>query len=281
MQSPLGAKLPAAERETIMNAKLSGKESIETVDDMSDEYFDLLTNLMTQQADSELAGGFGYVPWIMRAPTTEEKLVVANIVRDEVRHGRAMYRLLEDVGVPIDEYVDQFDFTYRVEGNTDLGATRAASDKRVNIFYYSIDSWADFVMFNFLMDRGAGHQLEDVKRSSFGPWRREIDRIFKEELTHIAHGDYWVKRLALDPKTKPEIQAALDRWWPRVMAIFGRPGSRKNARYRALGLKIRDNHQVRIDFDKEVRGKAGAWGMTIPTWIPDWQRVPEDAVISG
>ncbi|HEX9006856.1 MAG TPA: Phenylacetic acid catabolic protein [Bacteroidota bacterium] len=281
MTTPPKAKLPAAERDTVMQRKLAAHESIETSDEMSDEYFSLLTNLMTQQADSELAGGFGYVPWIMQAPTTEEKLVVSQIVRDEVRHGRAMYRLIEDLGIPVDEYVEQFDFTYRVEGSTDLGATRAGTDKRVNIFYYPIDSWADFVMFNFLMDRGAGHQLEDVKRSTYGPWRREIDRIFKEEATHVAHGDYWVKRLALDAKTKPHIQAALDRWWPRVMAIFGRPGSRKNARYRALGLKLRDNDDVRKTFEKEVREKAEAWGLTIPKWTPDWERVPEDAVISG
>lgn len=281
MPSPPGAKLPNAEREAIMNQKIAKKESIEAIDDMSDEYYDLLTNLMTQQADSELAGGFGYVPWIMKAPTTEEKLIVAQIVRDEVRHGRAMYRLLEDIGVPVDEYVEQFDFTYRVEGETDLGATRAANDKRVNIFYYTIDTWADFVMFNFVMDRGAGHQLEDVKKSTYGPWRREIDRIFKEELTHVAHGDYWVKRLALDPKTKPVIQESLNRWWPRVMSIFGRPGSRKNGRYRALGIKLRDNHDVRMTFAEEVRSKAEEWGLTMPKWIPDWERVPEDAVISG
>ena len=281
MPSPPGAKLSNTEREAIMNQKIAKKDSIETVDEMSDEYYDLLTNLMIQQADSELAGGSGYGPWIMKAPTTEEKLIVAQIVRDEVRHGRAMYRLLEDVGVPVDEYVEQFDFTYRVEGETDLGATRAANDKRVNIFYYTIDTWADFVIFNFVMDRGAGHQLEDVKKSTYGPWRREIDRIFKEELTHVAHGDYWVKRLALDPKTRPVIQESLNRWWPRVMSIFGRPGSRKNLRYRALGIKLRDNHEVRTTFAEEVRSKAEAWGLVMPHWIPDWERVPEDAVISG
>jgi ring-1,2-phenylacetyl-CoA epoxidase subunit PaaA len=281
MHTPQRMTRPAAEREEAMKFKLSKRESIESVDDMSDEYYELLVNLMTQQADSELAGGFGYVPWIMKAPTTEEKLVVSNIVRDEVRHGRAMYRLLEDIGVPVDDYVEQFDFTYRVDDHTNLGQTRAGTDKRVNIFYYPIDSWADFVMFNFLMDRGAGHQLEDVKHSTFGPWRREIDRIFKEEQTHVAHGDYWVKRLALDPTTKPDIQSALDRWWPRVMAIFGRPGSRKNALYRSFGLKVRDNDEVRKAFDKEVRDKAEAWGLTIPKWIPDWGRIPEDAVISG
>ncbi len=281
MSGPKGVHRSAAEREAIMREKLAKKESIESVDEMSDEYFQHLVNLMTQQADSELAGGFGYVPWIMRAPTTEEKLIVSQIVRDEVRHARAMYRLLEDIGVPVDDYVEQFDFTYRVEGQTDLGSTRAGSDKRVNIFYYTIDSWPDFVMFNFVMDRGAGHQLEDVKLSTFGPWRREIDRIFKEEMTHIAHGDYWVKKLALNPQTRPLIQESLNVWWPRVMAIFGRPNSPKNLRYRAFGLKQRDNHEVRMTFDKEVRDKAEAWGLVVPRWQPDWEKVPQDAVISG
>ncbi|MFI5251572.1 MAG: Phenylacetic acid catabolic protein [Bacteroidota bacterium] len=273
--------IPSAKREELMMKKLSKHESIETPDEMSDEYYEHLTNLMVQQADSELAGGFGYVPWIMKAPTTEEMLIVSNIVRDEVRHARAMYRLLEDAKFGVDDWVEKMDFTFRVGDTQNLGTERAASDKRVNIFYYPIDSWADFVMFNFLMDRGAGHQLEDVKDSSFGPWRREIDRIFKEELTHIAHGDYWVKRLALDPAAKHEIQDSLNRWWPRVMAIFGRPGSRKNKRYRDLGLKIRDNNDVRQTFAKEVTEKAEAWGLTMPRWVPEWDKLPEDSVIPG
>ena len=275
------SKLSSAEREKIMNEKLAKGESIETPDDMSDEYYDHLMNLMLQQADSELAGGFGYVPWIMKAPTTEEMLIVSNIVRDEVRHGRAMYRLLEDAHFGVDDWVDKMDFSFRIGDDQFLGDKRASNDKRVNIFYYPIDSWSDFVMFNFLMDRGAGHQLEDVKVSTYGPWRREIDRIFKEELTHIAHGDYWVKRLALDPKTKPEIQSALDHWWPRVMSIFGRPGSRKNKRYCELGLKKRDNDDVRQFFAQEVREKAETWGLVMPKWIPEWSKVPEDAVIPG
>src|SRR5579862_1050083 len=272
------SKLSSTEREQRMMARLSKGESIESPDDMSDEYYEHLTNLMLQQADSELAGGFGYVPWIMKAPTTEEMLIVSNIVRDEVRHARAMYRLLEDAKFGVDDWVDKMDFAFRVEDTQELGTTRAASDKRVNIFYYPIESWPDFVMFNFLMDRGAGHQLEDVKESSFGPWRREIDRIFKEELTHIAHGDYWVKRLALDPKTKADVQDSFDRWWPRVMAIFGRPGSRKNKRYRELGLKKRDNNDVRNTFAQEVTDKAVSWGLNVPKWIPDWEKVPEDSV---
>jgi len=275
------SKISTSDREARMMEKLAKGESIESLDEMSDEYYEHLTNLMLQQADSELAGGFGYVPWIMKAPTTEEMLVVSNIVRDEVRHARAMYRLLEDAQFGVDDWIEKMDFTFRVDDSQFLGDKRAANDKRVNIFYYPIEAWADFVMFNFLMDRGAGHQLEDVKICTYGPWRREIDRIFKEEKTHIAHGDYWVKKLALDPQTKPEIQEALDCWWARVMSIFGRPGSRKNKRYRDLGLKKRDNDDVRQTFAAEVRERSDAWGLTVPQWIPDWQKVPEDSVIPG
>ena len=41
------------------------------------EYQQDLVHLMTMQADSELAGGYGYVPWITKAPGVEEKHVVA------------------------------------------------------------------------------------------------------------------------------------------------------------------------------------------------------------
>jgi len=285
---PMAAKaqneelLPNEERTRRMNEKLAKGEKIENRNDMSDEYFEHLTNLMHQQADSELAGAFGYVPWIQKAPTVEEMLIVSNITRDEVRHARAMYRLLEDVGIDTQSIVGEHDYTLRLDTTSDIGAERAADDKRVNIFYYPIDTWADFVMFNFLMDRGAGHQLEDVKKSSYGPWAREIERIFKEEMTHVGHGEYWVKKYAKDgPQTKAEIQSALEKWYPRTMNIFGKPGTKKNARYRDLGLKARDNQEVRDTFAKEVKELCDEYGLTVPEWIPDWNQIPDEAHMRG
>ncbi len=267
-------------REKRMWEKLNSGEAIESADEMSDEYFDNLANLMLQQADSELAGAFGYVPWIMQAPTTEEKLAVANIVKDEVRHARAMYRLLEDLGIDTDSHVARHDYNFRIDA-ADLKDKRAADDRRVNIFYYSIDTWADFVMFQFCMDRGAGHQLEDVRKSSYGPWRREIERIFKEEQMHVNHGDYWVKKMALDRSTKAGVQAALNKWYPRTMNIFGRPKTQRNQLYRKYGLKQRDNDDVRSSFLGEVRLRCSEWGLSLPDWKPEWDKMAEDGVISG
>ena len=243
-------------------------ERISTPDEMSDEYRDDLVNLMTMQADSELAGAFGYIPFIAKAPGVEEKLIVANIVRDETRHAKAMYGLLRDLGVDVDSRVDEHDYNYRTRQEA-IGTERVGTDQRVNIFYYPIETWADFVTFNFLMDRGAGHQLEDGLEGSYSPWANELQRIFKEELTHIRHGDMWVERLAKDPATKAEIQDAITKWFPRVMNIFGRPGTRRNERYRRFGLKKRDNDEVRAAFVAEVKANCDAWGLTLPEWTPD------------
>jgi ring-1,2-phenylacetyl-CoA epoxidase subunit PaaA len=266
MTTPVAAE-PTAEQ---LQARIAAGERIAAREQMNAEYLDDLINLMTMQADSELAGAFGYVPFIAKAPGVEEKLIVANIVRDETRHAKAIYGQLRDLGVDVDSRLAEHDYHYRTREA--LGTKRAADDARVNIFYYTIETWADFVTFNFLMDRGAGHQLEDGLKSSYSPWASELQRIFKEELTHIRHGDMWVERMAKDPAQKAEIQASIDQWFPRVMNIFGRPGTRRNERYRRYGLKQRDNDEVRAAFVAEVRANCDAWGLTLPAWTPDWEQ---------
>jgi len=263
-------------------ARIAAGERIEAPEEMTPEYRAHLINLMTMQADSEMAGGFGYVPWIMKAPTIEERHVVAQIVKDEVRHAHVMYGLLEDLGVDVDAHVARHDFTLRLDdAAADIGTARVAADKRVNIFYYPIERWSDFIFFNFCMDRGAGHQLEDVRHCSYGPWVRAIEGIFKEEKMHIRHGELWVQRLAGDPATREEAQRALDTWFVRTMNIFGRPGTAKNAIYRKYRLKLRDNDEVRRTFATEVKAKAEAVGLSVPEWRPEWDRLPEEAQIPG
>jgi ring-1,2-phenylacetyl-CoA epoxidase subunit PaaA len=266
-----------------MMDKIRSGVRLESPDEMTQEYRELLVHLMTMQADSELAGGYGYVPWITKAPTVDEKHVVAQIVKDELRHAAVMYGLLTDLGFDVESHVRAHDeiFTMRIEATADIGTARITSDKRVNIFYYPIETWADFVFFNFCMDRGAGHQLEDVRECSYGPWTRAIEGIFKEEKFHIRHGEYWVKRLSEDPATHDEAQATFGKWYIRTMNIFGRPGSPRNQRYRELRLKIRDNDEVRQAFATEIAGLCEKFGLEVPTWTPRWSEIPEEAHIPG
>src|SRR5437667_1972704 len=260
--------MTSSDKEARMLAKIGAGERIESQEEMIEEYRASLIHLMTMQADSELAGGYGYVPWIMKAPGVDEKHVVAQIVKDEIRHATVMYGLLADLGVDVGGHVSAHDsvLAMRVDSHVDLGTTRITSDKRVNIFYYPIETWADFIFFNFCMDRGAGHQLEDVRGCSYGPWARAIEGIFKEEKFHIRHGEYWVKKLAEDPKIHAEAQATFNKWYIRTMNIFGRPGSPKNQLYRRYKLKLRDNDEVRQAFAHEIRGLCDTFGLTVPEW---------------
>ena len=271
------------ERAERLLAKIRAGERIESLAEMTEEYLANLIHLLTMQADSELAGAYGYVPWITKAPTVEEKHVVAQIVKDEVRHATVIYGLLADLGVDVEAHVKMHDevFTMRIAGDADIGTARITADKRVNIFYYPIETWTDFVFFNFCMDRGAGHQLEDVRHGSYGPWVRAIEGIFKEEKFHIRHGEHWVKTLAEDPKTHDEAQTTFNKWYVRTMNIFGRPGSSKNQLYRKLRLKLRDNDEVRQAFTAEVKALCTEFRLTVPEWKPAWEKLPEEAHIPG
>ncbi len=259
------------EIEAQMMARINAGDQLEANDPMTADYRENLLNLMLMQADSELVGSYGYIPWITKAPSIDEKLIVANIVRDEVLHGKRMFTLLRELGMDVDSRIQEHDdqFQFRIsDPNANIGSDRKANDKRVNIFYYTIDTWTDFIMFNFCMDRGSAHQLEDVKKCSYGPWARAIQLIFKEEVTHIAHGDHWVKRLAGDPATHQDCQETFNKWYLRTMNIFGRPASSRNALYRKYRLKLRDNDTVRSEFDKEIRGLCAEYGLTVPEWKP-------------
>ncbi|MDE2040511.1 MAG: phenylacetate-CoA oxygenase subunit PaaI [Elusimicrobia bacterium] len=271
---------PERIKEEKLREKLERGEKIESLSQMSEQYREQLTHLMMMQADSELAGAFGYVPWIMKSPDIKETLQVAQIVKDEVRHARVMYRLLEGVGVDVDRYYKSHNFSLRVDA-ADLGTLRAAADQRVNIFYYPIETWYDFIMFNFCMDRGAGHQLEDALDCSYKPWCDGMEGIFKEEAMHMAHGDQWTETLAKDEASHDELQRALDKWYPRTMNIFGRKDSPRNKVYRALGLKKRDNDQVRQAFAKEIGGLCRRFGLRVPDWKPEASKMSEEPFIPG
>src|SRR5260370_14052425 len=188
----LGREVPMSDQARDMMAKIDRGARLESADEVTAEYRENLVHLMTMQADSELAGGYGYVPWITKAPTVEEKHVVAQIVKDELRHATVMYGLLADLGFDVEAHVRQHDeiFTMRIAADADIGTRRITTDKRVHIFYYPIDTWPDFIFFNLCMDRGAGHHLWDGRSCSYGPWVRAIDGIFKEEKLHIRHGEH-------------------------------------------------------------------------------------------
>lgn len=248
--------------EDIKNGK-----TFEATDDMPAFYRKHLLNLMWMQGDSEYSGALGYMPWIEKAPTLQEKVIVAQMVKDEMRHANVMYRLLDELGQDTLAHTEAKDLGYKLEEDQiNIGFKRLKDDYRVNIFYYNIKHWEDYILFNFLMDRAAGHQLQDTFNSSYLPWKKAIEGIYKEEVMHLAHGDKWIKILAKDPAKKEFLQERLNLWWPRVMNVFGNTQGQTNDLYVRLGLKQRTNQEVRTAFLKEIQELCDEVGLVVPTY---------------
>ena len=55
-----------------MMAQIETGQPLEKPAEMTDEYKQHLMHLMLMQADSELAGAYGYIPWISQAPTSKK-----------------------------------------------------------------------------------------------------------------------------------------------------------------------------------------------------------------
>ncbi len=230
-----------------LTKKIDAGEKLEDPEELTSEYRHHLLTLMIAQADSELAGAYGYVPWIEGAPTVAEKLAMANIVKDEIRHAKAMYDLLTALGVDTDKLINE-----------------DKMKNRMKVFYEPIKTWADLVMFNFLMDRAAGHQLRDAAECSWGPWSRTMIQIEKEELMHVAHGETWVRKLAQNATTKADIQRALDFWFPKVNKCFGKASTESNKIYCRFKIKQRDNQEVRESWYQESRPILESFNLVVP-----------------
>lgn len=235
-----------AKHEAMMK-RIAAGEKLESQEEITEEYRQCLLTLMIAQADSELAGAYGYVPWIEGAPTMAEKLAMANIVKDEVRHGKAMYDLLERLGIDIYKLINE-----------------DKMKNRMKVFYEPIKTWTDLVMFNFLMDRAAGHQLRDACECSWGPWSRTMIQIEKEEWMHVKHGETWVRKLSADLETRPEVQKALDFWFPKVNKVFGKGGTDSNKKFQLYKLKQRDNQDVRESWYNECKPLLESYGLKMP-----------------
>ena len=151
---------------------------------------------MMMQADSELAGAFGYVPWIMKSPDIRETLQVSQIVKDVVRHARVMYRLLETLGVDVDDYFQepQLQPPRRPIGHRHRARLRRPARQHlllphrgylVRLHHVQLLAWT------------AARAISWRTRSSaqYKPWCDGMDGIFKEEAMHMAHGDQWTERL--------------------------------------------------------------------------------------
>ena len=215
---------------------------------MPDEYRDLLVRLLTIQADCEIGGPHLYVnQWLLTAPSADDQWMLAKVAGEEIDHFRKINRLLNELGEDVSELM------YVEKSRRDLEAFRQA-----------MPTWADVAVFGFLIDRVGQYQLEEFVDCSYAPLDRTLPRIIQEEKTHVGYGYVKMRDLVRTDEGRAQAQAALDRWYPRGLDMFGLASSRRAVRYQHWGLKRRSNETARAEYVAEVAPLIAGLGLAVP-----------------
>src|ERR1700743_2473880 len=194
MASPTVDELAPRSEDEVREHIASGK-LIEGLAHMSPEYLKGIRRILTVSADTELVSAPAYLRAAQHAPALNNFGSAVSLIQDELAHAHIGYRLLADLGVAQDELIYErepgaFKYPYAVD--------------------VPLDSWYALALGNAVYDQAGYVLLSDVRRSStFGPWKRALAKVDKEETFHLRHGRTWVKKLCADPTDKARLQAAL------------------------------------------------------------------------
>jgi ring-1,2-phenylacetyl-CoA epoxidase subunit PaaA len=218
------------------------------LDKIDPEYRDLLGRVLTIQADCEIGGPHLYVKdMLLGAPSKLNQLMVARTAAEEMDHYRKFARLAGEIGV---------DTSFLLS---------APNEKRyLEAFRGTIQTWEDYAVFGFLIDRVGRFQLEEFLDCSYLPLQQVLPEILKEEMAHIGFGTNQTDELAARDEFKDAVQKSLDYWYVKALDMFGRSDSERSNRYVHWGLKKRSNTQARWEFKKEVDPLIQGMGLNVP-----------------
>jgi 1,2-phenylacetyl-CoA epoxidase catalytic subunit len=222
-----------------VKAHLAAGKLVEGLRHMSPKYLEGMRRILTVSADTELVSAPSYLRAAQHAPALNNFGSAMSIIQDELAHAHIGYRLLGDLGVDMDWLIyerpaERFKYPYA--------------------FDVPLNSWVELVCANAMYDQAGFVLLSDVYQSStFGPWKRALAKVDKEETFHLRHGRTWLRKLVSDPEGKAEIQQAVDWMFRLTLEWFGLPDAlKKHSEQLDYGFKGKSNDELRQDWMSEV-----------------------------
>ncbi len=239
----------------------AGVRKLETAEELPPDMRKLVIKLMVVQADTEFASIQQHRPWLDLAPTLEDRWIEARIVADEARHGLQACRILRDFGEEGQGYIDEL-------------LKKREGEHKLEAFNMKFDRWSDAGAFCCFVDRVGVYQLRAFQECSYGPLARAMPLMLSEEQLHLNFGLSVLKRIAKDEGkyygTRAEAQAAIQKWYPRALDMFGHSNSETSRRAIEMGLKRWTNEEARARYVEEVTPLVKAMGLTLPP--PEFDR---------
>ena len=234
--------------------RLAAGKLVEGLEHMSPKYLEGIRRILTVSADTEFVSAPAYLRAAQHAPALNNLGSAMSIIQDELAHAHIGYRLLGDLGVDMDWLVyerpaGQFKYPYA--------------------FDVPLNSWVELVCANALYDQAGFVLLGDVHQSStFGPWKRALAKVDKEETFHLRHGRTWCKKLVRDPDGKAEVQAAIDWMFILTLEWFGLPDTQKQHSVQLdYGFKGKTNDELRQAWMREVVPFMDELGIRVPAHL--------------
>jgi ring-1,2-phenylacetyl-CoA epoxidase subunit PaaA len=241
----------ATRTEAEVQAHLAAGKLVEGLRHMSPKYLEGMRRILTVSADTELVSAPSYLRAAQHAPALNNFGSAMSIIQDELAHAHIGYRLLGDLGVDMDYLIyerpaEKFKYPYA--------------------FDVPLNSWVELVCANALYDQAGFVLLSDVYESStFGPWKRALAKVDKEETFHLRHGRTWLKKLTKTPEGKAEVQHAVDWMFILTLEWFGLPDNLKqHSEQLDYGFKGKSNDQLRQAWMTAVVPFMDEIGITVP-----------------
>ncbi len=231
---------------------------VEGLEHMSPTYLEGIKRILTVSADTELISAPAYIRAAQDAPNLNAFGSAISIVQDEIAHAHIAYRLLEDLGVNKDWLIYE---------------RPASLWKHPYAFDVPLDSWVELVVANAFYDQAGYVLLSDVYRSTtFGPWKRALAKVDKEETFHLRHGQQWIRRLVQDPEQKAKLQRAVDWMFLLTVEWFGLPDDKKqHGEQLSYGFKGKSNDQLRQEWLRTVVPFCEEVGLKVPAHYDEQQ----------
>ncbi|MGA2927824.1 MAG: Phenylacetic acid catabolic protein [Solirubrobacteraceae bacterium] len=234
-----------------VQAHLSAGKLVEGLQHMSPKYLEGMRRILTVSADTELVSAPSYLRAARHAPALNNFGSAMSIIQDELAHAHIGYRLLGDLGVDMDWLIyerpaEQFKYPYA--------------------FDVPLNSWVELVSANAMYDQAGFTLLGDIhKTSTFGPWKRALAKVDKEETFHLRHGRTWLRKLTKDPSSAAEVQAAVDWMFILTLEWFGLPDDlKKHTEQLDYGFKGKSNDELRQVWMGEVVPFMTEIGIEVP-----------------
>jgi ring-1,2-phenylacetyl-CoA epoxidase subunit PaaA len=212
--------------------RLRKQQLVESLDHMSPIYLEGIKRILTVSADTELISAPAYYHAAVYAPTLNNFGSAISIIQDELGHAHIAYRLLRDLGVDTDKLIFE----------------RAPRDfKYPYAFDIALDSWVEMVVANAFYDRAGYTLLGDIFRSTtFGPWKRALVKVDKEETFHLRHGEQNMRKINQTPEGHEILQQAVDWMFMLTVEWFGLPDDlKKHSEQLDYGFKGHSNDELR------------------------------------